>query len=372
MSMLQRAVGTALAILAVSLLLVQLQAPWKIQYDDWAEMARPPSPPLPEVSGDVGEMRIADRRVVAQVIIDAMHEYYADHGEYPPYLFGGSSENYVELGQWDASFVDGYANFEVVPNVDPLIKGGYISNYPRAWPGPRWISYCGDCPCPKPKVSDARDITYWRCMYSTPGDFLVLGGPSPMLYTAALDRWRVRGKEEGRRVLATLDPADFAQARHYALGGRERNPVFGPYQTFYTAWPGEQYRRIARLYLDFEPVSQQPDLPFFGYQRGEWFGESPRSAWLWFYGSNIWPEHNHPPAQYFVDWEMSDGVGKSAATEFYELFAWFAFPDQPVRGLDLLNAKTGALEPDGISDGICLLYKLEDGTVVDVVRAEGI
>ena len=40
-------------------------------------------------------------------------------------------------------------------------------------------------------------------------------------------------------------------------------------------------------------------------------------------------------------------------------------------GLDLLNASTGELTPDGLGDGISVLYKLRDGEVIEVIHAEG-
>ncbi len=42
----------------------------------------------------------------------------------------------------------------------------------------------------------------------------------------------------------------------------------------------------------------------------------------------------------------------------------------PLYWLDILNAETGQLTPDGILDGIVPLYKLKDGKVVEKVSAK--
>jgi hypothetical protein len=100
---------------------------------------------------------------------------------------------------------------------------------------------------------------------------------------------------------------------------------------------------------------------FFGYQRGEWLGRSEQEAWLWFYGSNIWPEQNNP-----IPWNSDNW----RAMEYLDLFRDFS--EFGRRGFDLLNDETGELTPDGKRDGICLLYKLKDGELAEVIRADGI
>jgi hypothetical protein len=112
-------------------------------------------------------------------------------------------------------------------------------------------------------------------------------------------------------------------------------------------------------------VRSKQSLPYFGYQRGEWFDANERECWLWLYGSNLWPEtvaYDRTEHTQYSDWEQK------ASKELWRGFADGYGP----QGLDLLNAATGELEPDGIPDGICLLYKLKDGEVVEIIRAEGI
>ena len=99
----------------------------------------------------------------------------------------------------------------------------------------------------------------------------------------------------------------------------------------------------------------------FGYRRGDFMGAGAGEAWLWFYGSNIWPEQNNP---------VPDNLSEMQAEEYYELFT--GFQEFGPLGLDLETGRSGRLVPDGIPDGICLLYRLRDGELVEVVRAEGI
>lgn len=236
-------------------------------YGGWTPESEPAPPGL----------QIADRTVVAGEIIRGLLAYYADHGEWPPYLLG-------------VKYPD-----------DPLIAGGYLEAYPLAWPQPG--CWCGL----EAANTDDRQYVRWYCAVSTPG-----APEAPVL-------------ETGR-------------------GGPDDNPR-----------PRTRCLSIGPRVYDHSGYS------FFGYQRGEWLGRTEQEAWLWFYGSNIWPERNNP-----IPWNASNWQ----AMEYYDLFRDFS--EFGRLGFDLLNDETGELVPDGKRDGICLLYKLKDGKLAEVLRADGI
>ncbi|OPX21496.1 MAG: hypothetical protein B1H03_06495, partial [Planctomycetales bacterium 4484_113] len=71
----------------------------------------------------------------------------------------------------------------------------------------------------------------------------------------------------------------------------------------------------------------------FGYQRGDFIEAidgTAKDAWLWFYG-NL-------------------SVGHSL---------------EEIPGLDLVDNDDGLIQPDGIPDGIVVLYKLKEGKVIE-------
>ncbi len=60
-------------------------------------------------------------------------------------------------------------------------------------------------------------------------------------------------------------------------------------------------------------------------------------------------------------------------------FLWiYGRPSSPINdlrtevlgGLDVLNAETGDLKPDGIPDGVALKLELREGQVVNITKAE--
>ncbi len=125
---------------------------------------------------------------------------------------------------------------------------------------------------------------------------------------------------------------------------------------------GQPAQRLRPRCLSIGPkMHDTSGWSFFGYQRGEWLGRDEQSCWLWLYGSNIWPEQNNPIPPLYSNWQ---------AMEYYDLFR--DFHEFGPRGFDLLNDQTGELIPDGKRDGICLLYKLVDGELAEVIRADGI
>ncbi|MCB1216885.1 PQQ-binding-like beta-propeller repeat protein [bacterium] len=181
---------------------------------------------------------------------------------------------------------------------DPLISEGYLKAYPKIWPQ---ISYFDHDEFPN---MDDEGVKRWYCAVATPGY-------CDETLTAELSI--IRDRSIPIRVPCLSAP---------------------------------------HMQHDFSAYS------YFGYQRGDWMGSDADEAWLWFYGSNIWPENNNPIPEERSDYRES---------EYYDLFfSTWIYAD---RGLDLLNPLTGELEPDGKPDGICLLYHLKNGKVEEVLRA---
>jgi hypothetical protein len=312
-----------------------------------------------------GVYPVWDRTEIGEKLTTTLGRYYEDHGEYPPYLFGDVNSN-PRLHRLDSNpyylsvnNIDTEGFIPIAP--DPLVKGGYLRSYPFAMCSPESLA----------SLSPVSQLNYrfthgcpprfnrWRCAFSTPGDFIarVKDGRELDLGECQLADWQLR-----QRVPVapeSEEPAPVFSSRLFTLGGREfsrgRNTA-----------DGELQESLPLKRCSLHPIDQitipAETLPFFGYQRGEWFGEQEDSAWLWFYGSNWWskviPLSDDPDERYVQQLNLN-----RPDTSLY---------NAPPRGLDLLNAETGELEPDGIPDGICLLYKLKDGEVVEVIRAEGI
>ncbi|MCD6283461.1 hypothetical protein J7J84_07705 [bacterium] len=121
--------------------------------------------------------------------------------------------------------------------------------------------------------------------------------------------------------------------RLLAAGGVTRRAGRDGQALIYTVMPEKLDKLLSVDGSQFEPYHNffQGN---FGYVRGEHMGGDEKSAFLWMYG-------------------MRDPLAPGRH-----------------RGLDVLNAETGELVPDGIPDGICILYELRDGEVVNVTRAE--
>jgi len=292
------------------------------------------------------EPYVQNREEAAQIVIDALSEYYSDRGEYPPLLYGDlSASPYAPVIQegdvlyWLSSLYVGNEQteeqFTAFVNLyeDPLIASGYLSAYPLAgqirdcWGRHRW-----------------KNIR-WRCAVSTPGTFKIETADGQLIswddiYEDIAARnwdkgqwWRIAEPQHAYEDVCIGECRLYALAA-YDLGSSDSDA-------------GQRKKVPVEYILHPRPVQESmpiDSLPYFGYQRGEWLGGNPREAWLWFYG--------------FSQVESDEIRGKS-------------MPGY-AKGLDLISYATGELKPDGIPDGICLLYKLKDGAVVEVVRAEEI
>jgi hypothetical protein len=305
----------------------------------------------PEQTGDIRE--------VASLMLRALDRYYDDHGEYPPYLVGGVSTVHrpghsIRFHPYDE--VDDLAEADIPgssPNPDPLIAGGYLGSYPMVLFLPEELAL----PDQEFLIAyDPRGYTRWRCMVSTPGDPLermwreaVAKMPAGMRAEIAsggswnrYDQAKLTG-ETNKEVESFLA----SRTRILSLGGRTEVNDGESALSYYAGIVG----------------AGGDNMPYFGYQRGEWIGSTREHAWLWYYGSNEWYDlHEGVPTGNELLYEF-------ASEEARETF-WFAGSSRhegtPVEGMDLLNAETGELEPDGIPDGICFLFELKDGEIARI------
>ena len=343
---------------------------------------------LPVSAGIEDSFNHDNRYQVADRLVDALEAYYIHEDCYPPYLFGGDRLAGPEHRSIPPSW-----RLTRMQEIDPLLQGGYLKQYPTAltqnmhtyvW---RYFANGEDTyEVRDPVMVDQRGVALWRCMYSTPGDYTQLG-LDPAVFTEYFKRyprwWPAWGRPHN------YHPTSFkptAQARQKALGGSERlfalggvakppTPRFGRVVN-YRLFPGNYDERIRKLFncrKDGANFYDEPEeirlltLSFFGYQRGEWFGADDGEAWIWFYGSNLWPV-NYPGVGDMPDYSEISADQMEARAQNLLSTEFACYPGPPL-GLDLLNAQTGELKPDGVPDGICLLCKLSHGKLVEVVDA---
>jgi hypothetical protein len=292
-------------------------------------------------------VQTVDVRRVATLMLRALDRYYGDNGEYPPFLVGGASTVHIPGRVVTVNRYDSTDDFEEadapgsLPNPDPLIAGGFLDGYPLVVSLPSLLAAAYP-----PLLYDPRGYARWRCMVSTAGDPLELMWQQAIEVMPQASRkgikygpswsWFDRSKSEEEKE---NELKSFLASRHrlLALGGRAL-----------------EHEGETRYIYDAGIVGAGGDaLPYFGYQRGEWLGGTEHEAWLWFYGNNVWYD------KYNRELREGEGVGPIARKTFL-------FVEEPVQGMDLLNAETGELEPDGISDGICILFELKDGEIVRV------
>jgi len=307
------------------------------------------------------EPHVGDIRKVAKLTLRGLNDYYKANREYPPFLVGGGHTVHWPGYAIRYNPYDEINDFEEVdtpgdPNPDPLIAGGHLHSYPLGIFLPEML-----VDVVVPLFYEPRGYVRWRCMVSTPGDPLeamwqdtIAEMPTkvralivdiPPLQGLVIDRAK-ESKLRKSKINEAIELYLTSLKRILALGGRkkERN--------------GESY-----CFYDDGITGVSSHMTYFGYQRGEWLGKGKTEAWLWFYGNNAWYEENNR--------ELREGdiIGPLAQ----ETFLFCEKPvqgEKPLQGLDLLNAETGELVPDGIPDGICILYELRDGEVVKVTRAE--
>jgi hypothetical protein len=248
------------------------------------------------------ERNLADRAQVGAVITTALNAYYAEHGEYPPFLLGDTAPPFDLIpALLFCAAPDGQLytpRITALYGPDPLLDGGYLRAYPRVSPQPRDPETRSVC------EGDRLHGVRWQCSVFTP-----LGG---------------RLSERGVRLCNFQGEdvtAQYAARRLFALGGVAHAMPDGTVL--------QDYGVSDQLGSNMRYV----ELTSFGYARGEWLGLTPQQAWLWFY---------YPREQSLL--KHAGGVIRQAT-----------------RGLDLLNGATGELIPDGIPDGVLLLYKLDAG-----------
>jgi hypothetical protein len=288
-----------------------------------------------------------DRRQVAKLVIDALCAYNVDNGEFPPFLLGGGKNSLQQM----------------MENKDPLVAGGYLLDYPPYFPSLDYCMCSSHC-----WPFDKREGERWLCMFSTPGDHQFYG----------LSRVQIaRRNEPDPEMLDVPYDQPGPEDRLYALGGRRH--FFSGLNSYssYSFWPGRFVDTEMLLRRTHGPYVPLRFFPFFGYQRGEHMGTDSSEAWLWFYGNNrpaalsqLVPVSLRRPE--FNGYEPQDETVVSDQT-MNDLHARSGlFPLYEPQGLDLINAKSGEMQPDGIPDGICLLYKLKDGKLIESIAAEGL
>ena len=300
-------------------------------------------------------------------LCNALNRYYEAHGEYPPYLLGGEQprdDRELLLYDWLLSDTYGEVARAALARAhglkgllfDPLMTEGYLRRYPT------WAYYWDREPNPPCDTPDPRGLRRMRNIVSAPNDPIVqyyraLASPvlEKRLALELEDGELPEGQGfGGQRYFVEQGLLQTALGRsRYFCGGvyerawsRRRRISAGPGRT--VEIPEGKSREAcafvapvvwalsmvggASIFFQSNSVSGQ-----FGYQRGDFIEAidgTAKDAWLWFYG------HIH---------------------RFPE------FPEE-LYGLDLVDNDDGLIQPDGIPDGIVVLYKLKEGKVIEVVK----
>ncbi len=304
-------VATAILVpLAIALAAVTLHGDWLQGISGKPHRLEPPPPP-PEPE-------------CVLELVDAVNEYYEKEGEYPPYLLGGLAED------WGLVLVGDYQL------KDPLIESGILSGYPEVQ---KWRDR-------------QRLIAPIQNIVSSPNDPLVVYLRDKYTGEALTEARRLEAEGQVGNLSPFPEGTDLAFEIHRALsyerflcggGGCSIHMRAGServvhYRTSEFVDGISQVIQLAKGWLSvmFFTIDSE-----FGYQRGEYVGEDKRSCWLWFYADE--------PV-------LTNYLGEPDK------------PDMWIVGLDLVDADDGLIQPDGIPDGIVLLYKLKEGKVVEVVK----
>lgn len=278
------------------------------------------------------EERVADREVVGGLITGALAEYYSAHGEYPPYLLGSTDQPFHLVPAHVFTRVKGSGLFkptiEQLYGRDPLLAGGFLRRYPLVDPQP--VNPQTTTTCEGPVTRRTR----WACCFYPVHAPEVCRWDLPLY---GLDGTRIDSRLAGKRMLA--------------LGGVEEVQPDGGVMQELAGLPGNP---------DFGRTLRFRELTGFGYARGDDFGGSPQQAWLWFY-VKAEDALRRPSLEERETARARSEVEGREPVEYY----------QEVTGLDILNAATGEVRPDGIPDGVLLVYELSGGKVENVRRWEG-
>jgi len=257
----------------------------------------------------------------ALALVRALNLYFAEFGEYPPYLLGGLAK------KWKLP--------------DPLIDAGILDEYPLVEK-----HRCG--------LKSKEPI---ENIVSTPNDPYVEFLRKKYKEKALAEAARLEALDRLERdpwlhpktnvKVSTVEKA-FKMERFLCAGGvRISVPVtskgYAEELVWYNTYQfsdgvagalelgAEHFRGSYFSAVDSE----------FGYQRGEFLGEDNRSCWIWFYAKEpLRRDYSAEPGR----------------------------EDVLVIGLDLVDPAEGLIRPDGIPDGVVLLYKLKEGKVVEVVK----
>jgi len=261
----------------------------------------------------------------ARLLAEALNDYYGMHDEYPPYLLGGNpTQEWREAGLQD-----------------PLLASEVLETYPTSsayeW-SPSTMS-----------TVEPRGIRCIRNVVSTPNDPIVgfmREHFEPMVkyeserLSSGQPSSSLPGRTTGIQVLLRMGILEetFESPRYFCAGGVDRSKWFengvGPLQTHALKYP--VFMLISQfsgeLFFLGDDLSGQ-----FGYQRGDFI-------------------------------EAIDGTAKDAWLWFYGFAGWSARTAEQLPGMDLVDNDDGLIQPDGIPDGIVVLYKLKEGKVIEVVK----
>lgn len=266
----------------------------------------------------------------ASVIVKALNKYYERHKEYPQQIYGDvSTKEAIQAGI-----------------SDPLLSEGFLSRYPK------FLSrYLGDT------EADPRGSTFIRNVVSSPDDSLVRF-------------YRESYKGRLSHMLSQLDTENLAQALvDYPNSARLINAL----KTIQVVGDRKPDMELERPRLmcggGADLVKWQDENQgqrFEGQKKDE-----PMSLFVFptyliiRYGLGLPISDNNDPAGQF-GYQREDFI-EAAKGGTNEAWLWF-YGFKGNQGLDLVTNDVGLIQPDGIPDGIVLLYKLKDGQVTEVVK----
>ena len=242
----------------------------------------------------------------AQTIGDALNKYFADHKEYPWQIYGNAS------GKFPTDKIE-YA--------DPLQYGMYIGAYPRTFSFNGIFLYHYSCNL----VSAPHDSVVKRFTAVSKPDVTFMTEDGIVSANAMHAR-----RQKFRESVTVLLAAGGIRPSPERLSENQGNP--GPVASIV----------LPAIKKDMAELFSMPDISSasalsgnFGYVRGERMGADKNTAFLWIYGM---PTDRN---------------------------AW-----NVLTGLDVINAETGELKPDGLADDVAILLELRDGKVVKTTRAQ--
>jgi len=286
----------------------------------------------------------------AKNIACALNAYYRDNGEYPEFLVGGATR--LKWGSAGSASVEAGPTGKIPEeNPDPLLVNGYLRNYPEH---PSHVGRMGTAKFKQHGYSELHgDPRGWKAIknfVSAPNDPLVVGWRAQITWSWKLelekkpkDRPLTAEEAEYFRQLAKYIEIAESLPRFLMAGGMDR--LWVKEHEEIKQWPLRENmpyspfpREVFELYPAYFISGYYSDyvVESFGYQRGDFMGSTSQEAKLWIYG---------------------DDRGLRGQ-------------DFLPKGLDLVNTLDGIPLPDGIPDGIILLYELKDGKTAKITWAD--